>query len=111
MPPIDVPMTRRRWFTPEAVGQQRVFGVDHVAIADNAETSSCRPSLGLLDLSVADVVGQHDEVASWRRAAGPRRNSAPAKPAPQNCAPVPPVPCMISTALRTTPCASFFGVP
>ena len=31
IPPIDVPMTSRRWLTFEALGQQAVLGPHHVA--------------------------------------------------------------------------------
>jgi len=41
----------------------------------------------------------------------PGPNSSDAKSGLMNCAPVPPVPCRISTALRTRPAASRCGVP
>ena len=62
MPPIDVPMTSRRWFTPRPSVSSRCSAVDHVAIAVVGK-SRLQAVARLARPAVADVVGQDDEVA------------------------------------------------
>ena len=110
MPPIDVPITSRRWLTPSPSVTQPMLGLDHVDVAVARELRA-QPVARLARLAVADVVGQDDEVLRGvERLPGPEQLAGERR-GPTNCAPVPPVPCITSTALRTTPCASFRGVP
>ena len=73
MPPIDVPITSRRWFTPRPSVSRRCSAVDHVAIAV-ARKPRAQAVARLARLAVADVVGQHDEVArDVEQLAGPEQ--------------------------------------
>ena len=69
-----------------------------------------RPSLGLLDWPWPTLSGRMMKYFS-ASSGWPLPNRRPPYPPPRNPAPVPPVPCRISTPLRTTPSASLRGVP
>ena len=109
MPPIDVPITSRRWFTFRPSVSRRCSRLDHVDVAVAREP--CAQAVArLARVAVADVVRQDDvvlrgvEQLAWaEQLAG--------EAVAEELRPLPVVPCMIKTALRTMPCASLRGVP
>ena len=86
----------------EPFGEQAVLRLHHVRVAVARELRA-QAVARLAGLAVADAIGQHDEVLASRRAAARRRTARPRTRRRMNCAPVPPVPWPMSTALRTTP--------
>ncbi len=61
MQPMDVPMTRRRWSTPRPFSTSSCCKRDHVGVFV-LRKAGVEAVAGLAGFSVADVVGQDDEV-------------------------------------------------
>ena len=61
IPPIDVPVTRRRWSTPETFLDQQVLGAHHVLVVV-VRKFGLESIARLARPSMADGVGQDDEV-------------------------------------------------